>query len=108
MLQVQARAAQGWRLVVSHLRERGEEREEKEVSITSPYRIIDPAPEPERDVWEMHVSNVADYVLIAQEKYGWKLTKVERIAGPLDQPVPWWATKEWRGSHVRLHFERRR
>lgn len=73
--------------------------------MTDPYRTPEPVPEPERAAFEHHVTNALHAVLIMQND-GWKFVRYERIEGPLDQPAPWWATKEWRGSHVRLHFER--
>ena len=76
------------------------------MSIPSPYRGPGRAhDEVVEDEFELHVTHAAESILQMQER-GWKLAKVERIQGPRDQPDPWWATKEWRGSHVRLTFRR--
>lgn len=56
---------------------------------STPYRAVGRPPDIEEDVQENHVTNAAD-----------------SIQGPRDQPSPWWSTKEWRGSHVRLTFRR--
>lgn len=74
--------------------------------VASAYRQAAPPVERETLELEVHVSTAADGILILQKKYGWTLVSVERVPGPPEQPAPWWATREWRGSHVRLVFQR--